>query len=105
MRRRLLLKSETIENGGFSWHYWPNKRATDKTIIVALGGATDTGVITRAAIKYVHAVGCNAVTFIPALDGKPYDGWEVEKQYPKECRAAREEIDRICLAAIEGWQA
>ena len=31
--------------------------------------------------------------------------WEVEKQYPNECRAARKEIDRICLAAIENWKA
>ena len=69
------MKSQTIQNGGFSWHYWPNPKTTDRTIIVALGGATDTGLITRAAISFVHTSGCNAATFIPALDGKPYDGW------------------------------
>ena len=31
--------------------------------------------------------------------------WAIEKSNPKECKAARENIDAVCRRVIEKWQA
>ena len=30
--------------------------------------------------------------------------WAVERSHPAECKAAREDIEAVCLRAIEKWQ-
>ena len=69
------MKKQIIETGDFRWTYWPCEPESSKTIIVALGGASDRGPLFTAAVKTMHAFGCNAATFVPVLGQDPYDGW------------------------------
>ena len=69
------MKCEQITDKGFRWKYWPCKTKSDKTIIVVLGGATDAGLLSKAAIKCMHDFGGNAVTFVPVNEQDVYDGW------------------------------
>ena len=113
------MKKQIIETKDFRWTYWPNEHKSSKTVIVALGGASDKGPLFTATVKTMHKFGCNAATFVPVLGNNKYDGWHdfplisqlifskmwaVEKSNPKECKAARTDIDAVCRRAIERWQ-
>ena len=69
------MKKKIIETEDFHWTYWPNKKESSKTMIIALGGASDKGLLFTAAVKTMHKFGCNAATFVPVLGNSKYDGW------------------------------
>ena len=69
------MKKQIIETGDFRWTYWPCDNKSEKTVIVALGGASDRGPLFSAAVKTMHEFGCNAATFVPVIGDEPYDGW------------------------------
>ena len=70
-----IMKKQIIETDNFHWTYWPNKEKSSKTMIIALGGASDKGPLFTAAVKTMHEFGCNAATFVPVLGNEKYDGW------------------------------
>ena len=69
------MKKQVIETSDFRWTYWPCKKETRKTVIVALGGASDNSPLFQAAVKTMHEFECNAATFVPVLGSGKYDGW------------------------------
>ena len=69
------MKKQIIQSGDFRWTYWPCNNKSTKTVIVALGGAKDRGLLFSAAVKTMHAYGCNAATFVPVVGDRPYEGW------------------------------
>ena len=69
------MKKQIIETADFRWTYWPCEKTSSRTMIVALGGASDRGPLFSAAVKTMHAYGCNAATFVPVIGGAAYDGW------------------------------
>ena len=69
------MKSETIITNGFRWRYWPCPKKSESTMIVVLGGASEGGILIKAAVKCMHEYGCNAVTFVPVNENGVYDGW------------------------------
>ena len=69
------MKKTIIETPDFRWTHWPNKQKSSKTMIIALGGASDKGPLFTAAVKTMHEFGCNAATFVPVLGNNKYDGW------------------------------
>lgn len=68
----------TPEKDGFYGAYFENKKKTDKVIIVMLGDAIDDR-MAISGVKWIHRLGCNALTMSPAKKDYGHHNYPLER--------------------------
>lgn len=68
----------TPEKDGFYGAYFGNKRKTDKAMILMLGDAIDDRMAV-SGVKWIHKLGCNALTMSPAKKDYGHHNYPLER--------------------------
>ncbi|MDO4622687.1 MAG: hypothetical protein Q4B22_07020 [Eubacteriales bacterium] len=94
------------EKDGFYGVYYENAKPAADCIIAMLGDSSD-DYMARSCVKWLHKQGVSVMAMSP--DKKDYGllvrfAFRAGKQFPKECRQARIDVDRKLSAVLQEWK-